>query len=236
MLFTDIFIASINENPIARTIDICTITQKNLNEDPNCLEWFPEEYDILTEAYALISEIKSLEIITLSTQVPILSGNWQADCSTILNFVRSVQDECNVEHTKLRVESLQKHFRTNLGKGFSYEFTQGDLNRIQELINELRSQIAESSFFDSDHQRRLLTRLEKLQSELHKKISDLDRFWGLIGDAGVALGKFGNDAKPLIDRIVEISNIVWRTQARAEELSSDTPFPLLEKTKNKIEK
>lgn len=73
----------------------------------------------------------------------------------------------------------------------------------------------------------LLLRLEKVQSEMHKKMSDLDRFWGLIGDAGVALGKFGTEAKPIVDRIREISEIVWRTQARAEELPSNTPLPLL---------
>ena len=58
-------------------------------------------------------------------------------------------------------------------------------------------------------------------------MSSLDRFWGLIGEAGVALGKFGQDAKPFVDRIREIAQIIWRTQARAEELPSGTPLPLL---------
>ena len=61
-----------------------------------------------------------------------------------------------------------------------------------------------------------------MQQELHKCMSDLDRFWGLVGDAGVVLGKFGTDAKALVDRIREIAGIVWRTQAFAEELPTDT--------------
>jgi len=28
------------------------------------------------------------------------------------------------------------------------------------------------------------------------KTSDLDRFWGFIGESGIAIGKFGNDIKP----------------------------------------
>ena len=60
---------------------------------------------------------------------------------------------------------------------------------------------------------------------MHKKVSDLDHFWGLIGDAGVALGKLGNDAKPIVDRIREITGITWNTQSRAEELPSGTTFP-----------
>jgi hypothetical protein len=91
----------------------------------------------------------------------------------------------------------------------------------------LRVNISESPDIEEKHKQRLLQRLEKLQAELHKKMSDLDRFWGLVGEAGIVLGKFGKDAKPLVDRIREITDIVWRTQSRAEELPSDTQSPLI---------
>jgi hypothetical protein len=55
----------------------------------------------------------------------------------------------------------------------------------------------------------------------------LDRFYGLVGDAGVLLGKFGRDAKPFVDRIREIVEIVWRAQANAEELPSSVRSPSL---------
>jgi len=115
-----------------------------------------------------------------------------------------------------------------LDKGFFYEFTDGDLKRIQSIINELREQIGKSDLFEEDHRRRLLRRLEALQSEMHKKMSDVDRIWGLVGDAGIAIGKFGKDAKPFVDRIKELSQIAWKTQARAEELPSSSVNPLLE--------
>lgn len=115
-----------------------------------------------------------------------------------------------------------------LNKGFFYEFTDGDLHRIQQLINELRDHVSESTLFDDGHKSRLLRRLEALQSEMHKKVSDVDRLWGLIGDAGIAIGKFGKDAKPFVDRIKELSQITWRTQSRAEELPSGAPNPFLE--------
>lgn len=115
-----------------------------------------------------------------------------------------------------------------LNKGFFYEFTDGDLNRIQQLINELRDQVSTSTLFDDGHKVRLLRRLETLQAEMHKKVSDVDRLWGLIGDAGIAIGKFGKDAKPFVDRIKELSQITWRTQSRAEELPSGAPNPFLE--------
>jgi hypothetical protein len=73
----------------------------------------------------------------------------------------------------------------------------------------------------------LLSRLEKLQSELHKRVSDLDRFWGLVGDAGVVLGKLGTDAKPIVDRVREIAQITWKTQSRTEELPSNISNPMI---------
>jgi len=63
-------------------------------------------------------------------------------------------------------------------------------------------------------------------------VSDLDRFWGLVGDAGVVLGKLGNDAKPIVDRIREIAEIVWKTQSRTEELPSNSQNPMLEHDEN----
>lgn len=125
------------------------------------------------------------------------------------------------------LDDLEEEYSVLLNNKFCYEFTDGDLDRIQTLINELRELISNSELFETDHQRRLLKRLEKLQSEMHKQMSNLDVFWGLVGEAGVVMGKFGNDAKPFVDRIREIANAVWRTQTVAEELSTDSePFVL----------
>ena len=105
-------------------------------------------------------------------------------------------------------------------------YSAGDVSKAQSLINQIRELISITSSFEQEHKKRLLTRLEKLQAELHKKISDLDAFWGLIGDAGVVLGKFGKDAKPLVDLIAQLTAIVWATQSRTEGLPSNCPPPL----------
>ncbi len=54
-----------------------------------------------------------------------------------------------------------------------------------------------------------------MQSELHKKISDVDRYWGLVAEAGVVLGKLSKDSKPIVARIKELAEIIWTTQSRA---------------------
>ena len=47
------------------------------------------------------------------------------------------------------------------------------------------------------------------------------------GEAGVVLGKLGDDAKPFVDRVREITEVVWRCQARSEQLPGDVPLRLL---------
>jgi hypothetical protein len=128
---------------------------------------------------------------------------------------------------EIQAKRLADKFPEKFGEKFYFEFSQGDLEIMQSKINELREIIRNSDDFDDDFRSRLAKKLEGLQQELHKRTSNLDKFWGLLGDAGVALGKFGEDAEPIFKRVREILEIVWRTQARAEELPSSTALPQL---------
>lgn len=47
-----------------------------------------------------------------------------------------------------------------------------------------------------------------MQVELHQTNSDIDRFWGFIGEVGVAVRKFGEDLKPISERAQELSKLV----------------------------
>lgn len=72
----------------------------------------------------------------------------------------------------------RERFTALLGQQFHYFLSDADLARIQTLVNELRDEISRSTKLAEDHRKRLLSRLERLQRELHKRISDLDRFYG----------------------------------------------------------
>jgi hypothetical protein len=233
MLFNEEFVDTLKDDPVKGVVEICRIA---FDEIPELLsEWGESEYEALTEAYALIEGMIETGLITIEIGKFDISGELSSDCTNIHSYLVEVNRYFTSEVSKLRMQYLKSHFKTSLGSGFCYEFSQGDLERIQVLINQLHELIAASNHFEKEHQQRLLKRLEKLQSEMHKRISDLDRFWGLIGDAGVALGKFGKDAKPFVDLIKEITKIVWQTQSRAEELPSGTPIPLIEGKADKEE-
>ena len=227
MIFNDKFLEEFRLEPVKKATEILNTISPHFSEGQ---DWVKSDLDVLVEAYALIVEALEADLLPLEKVYPPLTGDISEDCLSIRQFLDIVVNECTAEASKLRLQSLRSRFKTSLGAAFSYEFSQGDLERVQLLINELRSKIPALTGLESEHRQRLLKRLERLQSELHKKISDLDRFWGLVGDAGVMLGKLGKDAKPIVDRIREISEIVWQTQSRAEELPSGTQLPLLEHT------
>jgi len=226
MLFTDEFIDSLKDDPIKGAIKICEIAFQDLNAKSSRNS---SDHERLIEVCALLTELIESELLPVG-ELPkfSLNGNVQQDCSNIIDFVTNVRDECKLMFSQLELQSKRSRFKAALGTPFCYEFSQGDMNRVQLLVNQIRDLISSSENLEADHQRRLLMRLEKLQSELHKRMADLDRFWGLIGDAGVVLGKLGTDAKPVVDRVKEIADIVWQTQSRAEELPSGTNPPLLE--------
>lgn len=228
MLFSEEFVDSLREDPVRWTIAACDKLIDEIRKSAS-MDWSRHEFDLLMEAYALIVEVAEAQLLPVTLDFPEVTGSFSDDtCKVVYNYIEFVKRTCESQQSQTRLESLRNRFRVGLTRSFAYEFSQGDLDRIQVLVNQLRSSIAETRGFEPEHQRRLLRRLERLQTELHKKVSDLDRFWGLIGDAGVVLGKLGDDAKPIVDRIREIADIVWRTQSRAEELPSGTKLPELE--------
>lgn len=186
-----------------------------------------EDHEVLLEAFALVSSLREADMIYIDVYEPELDGNVQTSCARIWEYLNLVAEQLNAQASVLRLKNLKQKFTVAITNGFAYEFTEGDIKRVQDLINELRDELAKESRLDESHKRRLMKRLEALQRELHKKVSDLDHFYGLLGGFGVAAGKLGTDAKPLVDRVKEIVNIAWKAEARAEQLSSSAENPLL---------
>lgn len=224
MIFDEADFSLIQTNPIIGILKVCKSTFDQLSDSQS---WSEHEVECLLHSYALISSAMTENGLHSQNFEPQLNGQLQDDGRALIKWLQGIQDEFSSVGTQLKLAELKARYAAAIGATFAYEFSQGDLDRVQTLINELREELGKSVLFEAKHKARLLERLERLQQELHKKMSDLDRFWGLVGDAGVVLGKFGNDSKPFVERIKEIADIVWRTQARKEELPSATPSPVL---------
>ncbi len=211
MLYDDNFVLSLPSEP---SESIVTVVTTLLEKPARASE------DIL-EARDLAIAILAHHGLPINNQL-----KETTDANNLLILLQNTYSAHAQTLTTRKSATRQEAFSTLIGRSFHYSLSEADSKRIQDLINELRTLISESETFEH-HKRRILERLEHLQVELHQRISSLDRFYGLIGDAGVLLGKFGNDAKPFVDRIREIVEIVWRSQANAEQLPASARPALL---------
>ena len=167
-------------------------------------------YDDLVESFALLQAFcKSRELqMTFSK----LGSSRQENTKAILKAFELFEANISSNLTQRRSQGLltakTEEYEAVFAKVSCYEFSEADFNRVQVLINELRDIIGASVLITPDHKRRLLRRLEAMQAELHRKTRDIDRFWGFIGEAGITIRKFGEDAKPITERVQELGKIV----------------------------
>jgi len=176
-------------------------------------EWDNEQakqHDDYIEALAIFTAL--VKTRGLNVQFPPVGPTKIKNIETIQEFLRGISKASSDQLTKRTASSLLTDKTDQYSSLFksepTYEFSDVDVKRIQELVNELRDLISTSSLITPEHKRRLLGRLEAMQGELHKYTSDIDRFWGFFVEAGIVARKFGEDLKPISDRVTELGKIV----------------------------
>jgi cell fate (sporulation/competence/biofilm development) regulator YlbF (YheA/YmcA/DUF963 family) len=232
-LFDEI-VENAEENPIKAVLDICN-KYLAINEKYNSVAFLVGEggyYDQEYVASALMECLAALKHLAeeyfLDINNDILAPSHEEHMGFMLSeSKKNINTVINNCQSMIRVQKFEDKLKKYQSNSFSYEFSENEVNKIQSLVNELRDFITISKLFEEKHKQRLLKRLEKLQQEMHKKMSNVDIIWGFVGDAGVVMGKFGKDAKPMVDRIKEITQEVWKVQSRSEGLPEITSHPLL---------
>lgn len=226
MYFDDDFIESLPEDIPSAIAEIC----KRYSEIRQRLPSAQDKHLFVTEAFGLIAAYS--EANSLGIDVPKIVGEQNADGKNASQFFTKLRSQSSQQMGQNQLEQYKNIFTARLGKVFHYEFSEGDLKRIQDLINELRDLISASEDLEAKHKRRILNKLNKLQSEIHKSVSDLDTLYGSVIELSVLARIVGENLKPVVDRIRELMSIVWPTQARAFGLPSNAPFELPGQTKD----
>ena len=221
MYLDDDFIKGLAEDSREAIIAIC----KRYRRIWNSVKSGSDKYQLALEVYAFLQtffSVRGLPLIEVN-----ITGDLDGDTKNIDGFIRDLGKKTQAKIHVRTLDEYKHHYAIKFGTEFHYEFSEGDLQKIQGLLNKLRTLISDSQDLTEDHKSRLLKRLEALQSELHKRVSNLDRFWGFFIDASIVIGLMGENAKPMIEAVQKIVQIIWPTQTRAYELPSDLPFKLL---------
>jgi len=194
----------------------CGFEDASSPEEPTPLDFLIESISILR---ALVSQVPNVhiesEIIIEGYGYWVLYKHLAHRCAIVTSAI-----------TKPLFEYKQTMYTEKLDNRYGavvvYSFSPENIDKIQNLINELRREITTSNIFDDKHRQRMLKRLEKMQRELHQKLTTLDTFWGAVGDAGVALNHFGKDTEPFVKRLKELTELIAHTQKRGQELPNDS--------------
>jgi hypothetical protein len=171
----------------------------------------PEHHNDYVEAlsilrgFAMARDAKMAPFPEIGPQKHQNISNIVAYFSQLRSVVRA---ELTSRYSKGYFETKTEEYMALFSKTLVYEFSETDYKRIQDLVSELRELIRSSTLISDEHKRRLLRRLEAMHGELHKKTNDIDRFWGFIGEAGIAMRKFGEDLAPISERVLELGGIV----------------------------
>lgn len=88
-----------------------------------------------------------------------------------------------------------------------FQITQAEKDAITMLASDMRKIISTSTQFDRPHKVRLLKRISAIEEEVQKEKGMFDVILGGINDIGETAGKFGDDVKPLVERMAEIEQI-----------------------------
>jgi hypothetical protein len=167
-------------------------------------------YNDYVEAYAILQAFSNSR--QRAESFPQLGISQQDNVLAITTVFGNIKKAAEANLIRRRSQGMLTtktlEYEAVFAKASYYEFSETDFNRIQVLMNEMRDLIRESALITADHKRRLLIRLEAMQAELHKKTRDIERFWSFIGEAGIVIRKFGEDAKPITDRVQELGKIV----------------------------
>lgn len=171
----------------------------------------PEHHDDYVEAlsilraFAAAREAKIDELPEIGPQRRQNIDGVNAYFGQLRNRVRS---ELTGRHSRGYFETKTEEYLALFAKAQTYEFPEAEYRRVQDLINELRDLLRDTSLITDEHQRRLLRRLEAMRAELHRKTNDIERFWGFLGEAAIVMRKFGEDLTPVSERVRELGRIV----------------------------
>jgi hypothetical protein len=171
----------------------------------------PEHHGDYVEALSILRGFAIARVTKLES-FPEMGPQRHQNIANVIGYFGRLKDQARTEltarYSRGYFETKTEEYAALFARVSVYEFSESDFKRVHDLVRELRDLIRGSSLITDDHKRRLLRRLEAMHAELHKKTSDIDRFWGFIGEAGIAMRKFGEDLAPISERVLELGGIV----------------------------
>jgi hypothetical protein len=181
-----------------------------------------DEYSQPLAAWSLVLEL--CDRSEVSPPAVDFTGAEEANAQNIKEAISALGSEVSLEVTNQTLKTMRGKYAAQLEGVPLYEISDEDLFLVQQRLIDLRGLIQASDALNDDHRKRLLTRLEALQTVLQKKMSNLDGIFGFIFDLAALENQMGADAKPFMDRANDVARIASSAYAAAHQMRpSDLP-------------
>jgi len=232
-MFSDEFLEHIPDNPVEGLDLLIKKFQEWESANRFKMKKYPDfngHYPEMLKAYAVLqaySEAHDLKIVFPDLNVSNKEENVINISKAFNHYAKNKLHQLKMVQEKLDFQLIKDEYAQKFGRSFAYQFSDGDLRKTQNLLRLLGHIVSRSDYLDENHKNRLMNRLQRSLQILHKKSVNLDPIWGLIGDAGVVISRYGSQADSIANRIFEIIEIIWRTQAITENLESGINNPFL---------
>ena len=117
---------------------------------------------------------------------------------------------------RVRLEEIQEEAEQENREEF-FELGPDQKSEVQKKVNELRETVQKSGILDEEHKIRLLRRIALIEREIYKTRGRIDTVLAGIVDFGTAFGKFGEEAKPFVERMTELLSAIKGKEGRVVE-------------------
>lgn len=215
-LFSHDFLADLKHEPVAGCLKVCSTVFGRLSKDDAA--WTDSDHRLLCEAYAVVSALVEGGLLPVKLDAPAVRGRTADDCSALRQYLEQAVRLCREVQTRQRLDQLKLSVRWSMGLGVQYAFGATELKRLKELAHQMDAALVQGEALPDGLTQRLRARIARLLADLRPALPDMDRFWGLMGDARVIRASGNTQARQLAGWLGEMSDIVWHAQARAEGL------------------
>lgn len=226
--FTEERLAKIPSDPLEGLRYICLILEE-FSETESDASRGHEDRDIAVEFHSIITAF--IEAHELPYTFDALPDDPNSVVLLTCQQGAFLRKELERGVTERLGRTLRARFTAHFSAVEGFTLTEGDIQEINDLVAQLRTAITASENLQPPHKQRVLRKLESLQSEIHKKVSDFDRLTGAVFEVLVVAKKVGEAGEPWVRMAKGLLEIVWRSQAQSFGLPSSAQMYLLSNDK-----
>jgi hypothetical protein len=184
-----------------------------------------DDHDTYLHGLALLEAYTARHPHDYDEPAPKVSKSAAENSRAILTYMDRLRGFMQQKLTEEQFDTLRTRYSALLDRGMShYHFDEHALRRIRRDIHLVREVLKDKTDLSEDQRRHMVARLSKLETELNHPDTDLDRFWGLIGEASLCAAKLGANGDLIVNGIRRILSIVWEAQCEAAGVPPNTPL------------